>query len=188
MTFGVMEGDHDSYSRCWRQCELADGSASARRSLDLPARVLAATITNTSWPYPVGAVDVTLVTRSRHFTSQRVRDRSICRRRPSHQRDRESEPLRRVEAELVDVGRPFIGVPRRAVIFVPDSKAPLIEPLASSIDVIDLPHQRTDLTRAVFGEPGAERSLAVYRRNEFDESIEVSGRENWYALDGMWSR
>lgn len=61
MTFGVMEGDHDSYSRCWRQCELADGSASARRSLDLPARVLAATITNTSWPYPVGAVDVTLV-------------------------------------------------------------------------------------------------------------------------------
>ena len=75
----------------------------------------------------------------------------MARHSPAHQGDGKPEPLRRVQAELVDIRGLFLGVPRRTVIFVPDTKAPFVEPLACGVDVIDLPHQRTDLARTVFG-------------------------------------
>jgi len=72
---------------------------------------------------------------------------------------------------LVDVGRPLVGVSRGTVVFEPDAKASLFEPLARRVDVIDLPHQWTDLAWAVFGKPGAEGSLAVYGSDELNASI-----------------
>lgn len=85
-----------------------------------------------------------------------------------HQRHTETEPLVRIEYELVDAHRLFGLVSLGTVVLVEDPIPIVAEPFTALVDIGDLPHQRSDLPRPTSRRTVREGTLATERGDELD--------------------